>query len=283
MKEINEWIRKLNQQDVTFWLDNERLRLDGPRDVLTPELLQALKDRKPELMFALQSQTGNSKISVANSRSETALLSYAQERLWFLDELEGSSALYNMASVLRLRGSIDVVALERSLQTIVERHEALRTAITSDDDGRPYQQVSDERLSLVQLSLDDSALWPRVAEEKARPFDLSEALKIRASLFHVKSSGVEGSPETQEAILMIALHHIASDGWSMGVLQRELSELYGAYRSGNEPELPALPIQYADYALWQREWLTGERLSSQLSYWQTQLACLLYTSPSPRD
>ena len=223
-------------------------------------------------MFALQSQTGNSKISVANSRSETALLSYAQERLWFLDELEGSSALYNVALVLRLRGSIDVMALERSLQAIVERHEVLRTAIEKDEKGNAYQRVSDERLSLVQLSVDESALWSCVTEEKARPFDLSEALKIRASLFHVKSSGVDSTAETLEAILVIALHHIASDGWSMGVLQRELRELYGAYRAGSEPELPALPIQYADYAVWQREWLTGERLSSQLSYWQTQLA-----------
>lgn len=195
--------------------------------------------------------------------------SFAQQRLWFLDQLEPQSTVYNMPAALRLTGPLDVAALEESFNEIVRRHEVLRTTF-SVKEGQPVQ-IIDPTLTLVVPVLDLRGLLEperkaevsRLSAEEAQlPFDLSRGPLLRSILLRL---------EAQEHILLLTMHHIVSDGWSMGILFRELSALYGAFSAGKPSPLPALPIQYADFAVWQRQWLQGEALKEQLSYWKKQL------------
>ncbi|MCL4532020.1 MAG: amino acid adenylation domain-containing protein, partial [Actinobacteria bacterium] len=197
-------------------------------------------------------------------------LSFAQERLWFLDRLEPNSPLYLIPTALRLSGHLDIPALQQSLDEIVRRHEALRTTF-SEADGSPVQVVNPPRpAELASLDLSDVPANERIGkahlllrEEARRPFDLSHDPMLRPTLVHL---------DQEDHILLLVLHHIASDGWSQGVLFRELGDLYRAYSQGEPSPLPELPIQYADYALWQREWLRGEVLEEELGYWRERLA-----------
>ncbi|HYR07263.1 MAG TPA: condensation domain-containing protein, partial [Longimicrobium sp.] len=197
-------------------------------------------------------------------------LSFAQERLWFLDRLEPGSTVYNVPVAWRLGGALDEAALERALGEIVRRHEALRTTF-GEVDGSPVQVVAPFdgfALPVADLSglseADREAAVRRLAGEEARrAFDLSAGPLFRASLLRLGA---------EEHVLLLSMHHVVSDGWSMEVLLRELSALYDAYREGRESPLPELPVQYADYAVWQREQLAGEVLDRQLSYWRERLA-----------
>ncbi len=197
-------------------------------------------------------------------------LSFAQERLWFFDQFEPANAVYNVPQVMRLHGSLNVSALERSLREIVRRQEVLRTAFTSVN-GQPQIVVRDAaafRLTVTDLqSLRESAKEAearRLAiEESDRPFDLSHDLMLRAQLWLLGEQG---------HVLALTMHHIASDGWSLGVFSRELTALYAAYSSDHPSPLAELPIQYVDYAIWQRTWLQGTELERQLAYWKQQLS-----------
>ena len=195
-------------------------------------------------------------------------LSYAQQRLWFLEQLEPDSGLYNESAALQLVGALCVEALRQALDAMVHRHEILRTTFAVSD-GVPVQVVRESRR--VELRIIDLA--GRVAserdvdsalhEEVRRPFDLSSDLMLRATLVRL---------EPQKHILLLVMHHIASDGWSLGVLFRELGTLYAAYRCGQAVTLAPLPLQYADFAIWQRQWLDDARLEAQLSYWKQRLS-----------
>jgi hypothetical protein len=197
-------------------------------------------------------------------------LSFPQQRLWFLDQWRPGSPVYNAALPMRVRGRIDAGALERALATVVERHEVLRTVLRSDADG-PVQVVLDGvafRLDRVDLShLDASgreeAGLALLREHARRPFDLGADLMLRATLVRFADD---------DHLLQLEEHHIAFDGWSDGVLFEELAELYAADVEGREPVLPELPIQYGDFAAWQRDRLQGEQLDALLDYWRTQLA-----------
>jgi aspartate racemase len=194
--------------------------------------------------------------------------SFAQQRLWFLDRLDPASTSYNLPLVLRLSGELDVAALERALSGLVERHEALRT-IFSEHDGQVFQVVQPaEPLSLALIDLagheEPEAEALRLAtEEVGRRFDLAVGPLLRACLLRLGPT---------EHVLVLTLHHIVGDGWSMRVVQRDLAELYSAAVSNRPASLPELPVQYADFAAWQHEWLQGERLENLLSYWREQLA-----------
>jgi amino acid adenylation domain-containing protein len=196
-------------------------------------------------------------------------LSFAQQRIWFLDQLQPHSGFYNIPSALRLRGVLDSEALERSLNEIVRRHEALRT-IFPNRDGEPVQIILNDlqlRLSVLDLSTladaeREARLRELVAVEAAQPFALDRAPLLRASLLQLAAD---------EHVLLLTTHHIVSDGWSMGVLVQELTALYDAYSQGEKSPLPELSIQYADYAMWQRSWLQGDVLERQLRYWRDQL------------
>src|SRR5215813_13196004 len=200
---------------------------------------------------------------------ERESLSFAQQRLWFIDQLEPQSAVYNVPGALRIRGRLDVAVLELSLNEIVRRHQALRTTF-SIVEGQPVQVVSPSlRISLPVGDLTDRPATEReeearrlAREEAQRPFDLARGPLLRVTLLRLGE---------QDHVLLLTMHHIVCDGWSMGVLYRELSLLYEAFSKGLPSPLSDLPIQYADFAVWQREWLQGEVLETQLSYWKKQL------------
>ncbi|NCS00741.1 MAG: amino acid adenylation domain-containing protein [Microcystis aeruginosa G13-11] len=197
-------------------------------------------------------------------------LSYAQQRLWFLDQLEPNSSFYNVPLALHLAGDLQADILEKSLQKIIQRHESLRTNFATVE-GNPVQVIKPE--SNWQLTLVNGKDSPKYREDQEikkwleihshQPFDLANDSLIRATLLKLSDT---------EHFLLICLHHIVSDGWSMGVFIQELTTLYNAYTKGLEPLLPELPIQYADFAIWQREYLQGEIRQNQLNYWQKQLA-----------
>jgi amino acid adenylation domain-containing protein len=197
-------------------------------------------------------------------------LSFAQERLWFLDRLQPESAFYNVPLALRLDGALDARALERALGEVVRRHEALRT-VFREVDGGPVQVIAPaagfalttEDLSGLEEESREAEAERRATAEAARPFDLVAGPVFRARLLRLAS---------EAHVLLLSMHHVASDGWSLGVLFRELSALYGAYRGGGESPLSALPVQYADFAVWQRSVLRGAALERHLSFWRERLA-----------
>ncbi len=208
-------------------------------------------------------------------------LSFAQQRLWLLDQLSPGTPFYNVPAAIRLKGRLDVKALEQSFNEIVRRHESLRT-VFGEQDGRPTQHIQAHEpfsLPLVDLSSlpheeQDRELRRLVQEEGQRPFDLSRGPFLRLILFKL-------APE--DHALAATMHHIVSDGWSAGVLVRELGVLYEAFASGRPSPLPELPIQYVDFAVWQRDWLKGEVLEEEFSYWRERLAGLPPILPLPTD
>jgi amino acid adenylation domain-containing protein/non-ribosomal peptide synthase protein (TIGR01720 family) len=226
---------------------------------------------------------------VARPRSGPVPLSFAQERLWFLDQLEGPSAQYNMPAALALSGDLRLPALARALDEVVRRHEVLRTTFGAAD-GRPFQVVhagypqASPRWPLVDLSrlagrrggsgAGDGALADLARREARRPFDLARGPLARATV-------VRRGPG--EHVLLLTLHHAVADGWSMGVLVRELSALYAAFAAGRPSPLPDLAVQYADFALWQREWLQGAAMEERLAYWLERLDGLPPSLDLPTD
>ncbi|HKP51514.1 MAG TPA: amino acid adenylation domain-containing protein [Chloroflexia bacterium] len=208
--------------------------------------------------------------TIVRQESRTDLpLSFAQQRLWFLDQLEPGNPFYTIPVAMRLSGPLDVDALERSLTEIVRRHEVFRTTFPSRD-GQPVQMIAPSAsLSVPLVDLHDlpaherESKVQRMAEEEARrPFDLAKGPIVRAHLFRL---------DEREHVLLLTMHHIMADGWSYGVLLGELGPLYNAFTRGQQSPLPDLPVQYADYAVWQRGWLQGETLDNQLDYWKGQL------------
>ncbi len=197
-------------------------------------------------------------------------LSFAQERLWFLHRLHPENVSYNVPAPLRLRGALDAAALARALGEVVRRHEALRTTFP-ERDGAPVQEVAPsggfalpvEDLSGLGEAAREAEVRRRVAEDAARPFDLGAGPLFRVELLRLAAN---------EHVLLACMHHIVFDEWSVGVLLRELSALYGAFTRGEPSPLPEPAVQYADYAVWQRRVLRGEALEGQVAYWRERLA-----------
>jgi amino acid adenylation domain-containing protein len=205
-------------------------------------------------------------------RNDALPLSFAQQRLWFLDQLVPENPFYNLPAAVRLRGQLNVMALHRSLNEIVRRHEALRTTFVAQD-GRavqviaPASSVAFAVVDLQALSKQErtGAARRRAMVEARQPFDLARGPLLRTTLLRL---------DEEEHLFLLTMHHIVSDGWSIGVFIQETAALYAAFCAGKRSPLPELPIQYADYAVWQREWLRGAVLETQLAYWQQQLADL---------
>lgn len=203
-------------------------------------------------------------------RSQSLPLSFAQQRLWFLQQLEPDAPLYNGAALVRLQGTLHSFALEQSLQEIVQRHETLRTQFVMVE-GKLVQQILPQMaITLPVVDLSDLAepkqsqqVQTLASKAAQHSFDLKTGPLLRVSLLRLSPT---------DHCLLLNLHHIISDGWSIGVLVRELAALYPAFVQGQISPLPALPIQYADYAVWQRQWLQGEVLQTQLNYWKEQLS-----------
>ena len=203
-------------------------------------------------------------------RSGPQVLSHAQQRLWFLSQVDAESAIYNVPVALRLSGPLDLPALGRTLSEIVRRHHALRTRFVAIE-GEPFQLVDEAAalaLPLVDLGMlvpaeRDAKVQRLVLDEAARPFDLTHGPMIRAGVLRLDDT---------HHVVMLTLHHIVSDGWSLGVLIHEVSQLYAAHVAGVPSGLPELPIQYTDFAHWQRRWLSGDVLQRQLAHWVQTLA-----------
>jgi len=267
MKSLNTLLSELNNLHIKLWVEEGKLHCQSPKGSLTTDLRRQLTERKAEIIQLLQRQE-----SIPRRSRDTSLpLSFAQQRFWFLNQLEATSAAYHLTNVWRLNGPFNRAALEASLTDIVQRHESLRTTILQSSDGIPCQVVqpafnplndfidlqtysaAEQNIKLEQLA--DQAL--------ARPFNLETGPLLRVSLIQL-------SPE--DHLLMITLHHIITDGWSLRIFIRELSIIYQAWLQGKPSPLPALSIQYGDYAAWQRQWLQGEVLQQQVDYWHQQLA-----------
>jgi amino acid adenylation domain-containing protein len=207
---------------------------------------------------------------VSADRAQPLPLSWAQQRLWFIAQLSESNAAYHIPGAVRLQGELARGALEQALHTIVTRHEALRTVFNEVEDT-VWQEIISTDSSEFDLEFQDlrnvqdqrSALQNQAAEFNQTPFDLAAGPLVRGKLVQLAE---------QDHVLLVTMHHVVSDGWSMGVLVREFNTLYAAYRQGEPNPLPALPIQYADYAVWQRKELGGDILAQQSAYWQTHLA-----------
>ncbi len=251
----------------------DRLLIDAPKGAITPELRQQLASRKPELM-ALLAQAPRQSVPDAESIHAESLdgdlpLSYAQQRMWLLQEIDAADGAYNIPVAARVTGPLDVDLLKACLDRIVRRHAALRTVVDARR-GRPVARVVDAApVDLPVTDLSERSEMQREQEverirreEALREFDLAHGPLLAARVLRLGP---------QEHVLLITLHHIVCDGWSLGVLLRELGELYGAAVEGRQASLPDLAIQYPDYARWQADWLAGERLSGQLEYWREAL------------
>ncbi len=213
-------------------------------------------------------------------RPERVPLSFAQQRLWFLAQLEGPSTRYNNAVALRLAGDLDAGALQAALADVIARHEVLRTIFPTEN-GQPYQHVlglDESGLELPVTEIAETGLQDAIRQTGDQPFDLAAEIPLRARLF---------STAPGEHVLAVVIHHIAGDGWSTGLLARDVSAAYAARLAGRAPAWEPLPVQYADYAIWQRELLGDEGdpdsiLAAQVAYWRKRWPGARRTGPAGR-
>ena len=270
---IKQFIFELSQQGVKLRVEGEELRIKAPKGVLTAETRDLIAKNKAELISLLEQKnatTTNTDLALTKvARNQKLSLSFAQERIWLLSQLEPNNPFYNELVALQLHGNLNIVALEQSLNKIIARHEALRTNFRTTNE-QPVQVIAESlTLSVPVVDLTEVAEGKReiacqklATAEATRPFDLASSPLIRASV--VKLTEVEH-------VLLLTIHHIVFDGWSTGVLIRELASIYSALCNNSSPELPELPIQYADFAIWQRQLWQTEVLQTQLHYWKQLL------------
>ncbi len=271
---VSDLLSRLRELDIRLRLNDDRLQFDAPANVMTDSLRGEIVMHKEAIIQFLRAaqrmQSSGSGPIKAVSRTRPVPLSYAQQRLWFLDQLIPNSHHYNMLRALRLHGTLNIAALERSLNEVIRRHESLRTCFEQLN-GESVQRIEVSiqlKLELIDLSNLPDDERERRGNEIARqeyliPFDLTRTPLLRAKLLKLK-------PE--EHWFLLSIHHIVADGWSLGILVNELKQLYDAYVRNRPSPLEPLPIQYADFTLWQRDWLTGPVYQEQLDYWKQKLA-----------
>ena len=279
---LSNLIQKLASAGISLKLENEGLSIDAPKGVMTPELLGELKENKAALIEFLKSSNSKAEKIKPVDKSQPLKLSYSQQRLWMMDQLEEGSAHYNIPGGLHLRGTLDYSALDDAFSAVVERHQSLRTVFKASEEGQPRQLIQDNKAFFVEKSdfsgLDGEtkkiALRELAVQESSQAFDLKSDFMLRARLVKLADD---------EHVLLVTMHHIASDGWSMSIFVNEFSALYQAFSQGKPNPLPALDVQYADYAMWQREWLQEEVIENEIDYWQKQLQELPIVHSLPLD
>ncbi|MCC5615449.1 amino acid adenylation domain-containing protein [Nostoc sp. CHAB 5836] len=267
---IIEFVSYLNSLGIKIWLEGGQLNYRAPKGVMNPDLKNQLLGRKSEILAFLeeaQTATDSSFEPILSiDRSGDLPLSFAQQRMWFLYQLESQSPFYNEGLQLRLEGVLNVEVLQQSINEIIRRHEILRTIFPAVD-GKPVQVISSSlamNIPVLDLQgLEAAEIQQIVTKEARQPFDLSNGPLLRVTLLRLR-------PESH--VLVLIMHHIITDGWSMGIFIQELSSLYRAFTIDSPLLLAELPIQYADFAVWQRQWLTEEIQKQQLNYWKQQLA-----------
>ncbi len=278
MMSANAVIKQVLQAGGALSVEDGELVFTGRKDIFDAGLISEIRQHKQAIIRTLTNLPAENTRRPSHNvpaiskltGQQPRVLSFAQQRLWFIDKLEGGSSQYNIAMAYRLSGRLNVAAFKQTIHSIIARHEVLRTCF-SEQAGEPCQLVTQEftlPLESVDLSgLDEAGQQQQVqrlaSAEAQRPFDLSVDLMLRMQLLKLSET---------EHVVLTTMHHIASDGWSMGVFFQELSQLYQAYCAGRDNPLPPMPVQYSDYAQWQRDWLQGEVLQQQLDYWQQQLA-----------
>ena len=271
MKTIHELLSEAQSLNVQLWAEGDRLRYSAPKGVMTDTLRRELQERKIEIVKCLHKSDSGTALTIEPvSRDSQLLLSFSQQSLWFLDQLESNRSLYNIPTAFRLSGNLNLQVLQQALDAIVAYHEVLRTTYKTGN-GSPVQVINNPQpvaLQVIDLQSYDEAeqqsqVQQRLQQESQRPFNLASDLMLRGCVLQLS---------TRECIVLLVMHHIASDGWSMRILREQLTQLYQAFLEGKPNPLEKLPIQYADYALWQRQWLSGENLDKQLNYWKQQLA-----------
>jgi len=281
MRHAADILALLAGQRITLSVQGDALRCHAPKGTLTPALRAMLQEHKAELLDFLRAQKAASMVRpqlvrTTGQESLPAPLSFAQQRLWFLDQLQPGSTTYNITLAVRLVGTLHVSVLEQSLNEVVRRHESLRTTFAVAE-GQPVQVIATlspagsaplgglaiHSLEAVPVQERERHVQQLVSQEAERPFNLVQGPLMRATLFLLNQA---------EYVLQLTIHHIIADGWSINILVQELILLYQAYIKGQSSPLPELPIQYADYARFQRAWLQGEVLQAQLAYWKALLA-----------
>ncbi|QLE54757.1 non-ribosomal peptide synthetase [Nostoc sp. TCL26-01] len=285
MKTIDELFSYLDSLDVKLWVEDNRLRCHAPEAVLTSNLSEQILERKAEIIeFLTQAELSkNSQLLsiVPTSRIGNLPLSFAQQRLWFIDQMEPNSCFYNIPAAVRLIGSLHLSAFESSCNEIVRRHEVLRTNFPTVD-GQPVQVIQPFSprvlpvLDLQHLSTleQEAEVFRLMSQEAQKPFNLAQDSLLRITVICLNQA---------EYVVLLTIHHIIADAWSIGIFLRELVALYTEFTNGQTSPLPELPIQYADFAVWQRQYLQGEVLETQLAYWRQQLGGSLPILQLPTD
>ncbi len=275
-KKVIDILDQAREQGISVFLDDSKLRLKVAKGKkVDPEFVGFLRENKQEITDFLTNEMGDFKkintldkkiVPFDRSAYDRIPLSFAQQRLWFIDQFQGSTQ-YHISQTLRLTGAFSLADLEASLKEIVNRHEVLRTVIR-EEEGEAYQlvlPVDDWKVTLIEdIDFEDHQSFINYIETLIEtPFDLSNDYTLRVHLVKL---------DEEEYEFVVVMHHIASDGWSMSIVIDELGELYTAKQEGRPAELPELNIQYTDFAVWERNYLSGERLKVQLDYWKKKLA-----------
>jgi Condensation domain/TubC N-terminal docking domain len=269
-----ELVAHLAERGARLSLDGDRVRVSAPRGALSEEILAELSARKEELRQWLQRSPNDGPPRPPlrpRSVPPRLPLSFAQQRLWLIDQVQrGSSTEYNIPSALRLRGALDHRTLQRTIDTIVERHDSLRTRFGVVD-GEPIQIIEPylrvpipvEDLSALDAAGQDAVVHAAIQQEWQQPFDLAHGPVLRVRLLELGD---------RDHVLIRSLHHIVSDGWSGAIFDREFVALYEAFQAGRPNPLPPLPVQYGDFTLWQQEMLDERTVQNGLDYWRDKLA-----------
>jgi amino acid adenylation domain-containing protein len=266
-----ELASRLRRLGVTLWVEENSLRYRAPQGIMTAELRAEVAASKAELLELLDNAARAPKPAaiLPVPRYGTAPLSFAQERVWFTEQLEPGRALFTIDAAVRLRFALDRAALQLAFDEMVRRHESLRTTFRDTSDG-PVQVIAPtlriavgyEDLRMLPVAEREPRARTMAEEQTRRPFDLSVGPLVRVHLAQLGAA---------DYLLILTIHHIISDGWSMGVFWHELAALYEQFAGGRPADLPPLPIQYPDFAIWQRQQLNGDGLQAQLTYWRQQL------------
>ncbi|WP_106793798.1 non-ribosomal peptide synthetase [Aquimarina sp. Aq78] len=272
-KKILDLLKKLHKEGIKVKLDKGSLSIKSKQERIEPILIEEIKKHKQDIISYLEKH--QNPVQKKGSLLESAItpfdrtvinkfpLSFSQERLWFIDKLEGSIA-YHIPVVLQLQGDLDIIVLKSSLKEVLSRHEVLRTVIQSEEGKGSQELLSPDNWSMDVIKMTSSSILDEELKNFIdQPFDLSKDYMMRASLYELSKD---------EHILTVVFHHISSDGWSDAILINEFVELYTAQKEKRSPALNDLPLQYIDYALWQRKYIQGEILDGELAYWKNQLS-----------
>ena len=257
----------LNEKKVAVEVADEQLKVHAAKGSITQEVASAIKEHKAQLIKHVKSsEIQNQMIRVTREEKVNGVpLSFAQQRLWFIDKLKGSNASYHVQGGFKLVGPLNVEALTQAFKTVIERHESLRTVFI-ERDGEPLQVVKEPVgfvLNIKEMTSSKDEINDALFEEASKPFNLTEDLMLRVLL--IKQS-------ENENLLLFTIHHIATDGWSVSVMLQELNALYRAYNNNQANPLPDLAFQYVDFANWQRNSIKDEALDKQQAYWKNNLA-----------